>query len=170
MVFANWALVILTIVLVVVTIYYAVYTRKMAKIMAREFELRVAPFLVVEQVTTSPGTSSKSYIPLIYNKGSLPVYVKKVVLEWYYKELPNKIFRAETKIDKVLGGSESVPYGQSKITLAKESMVTQDFQKNMDFDFRQLLGLSQGKIYCTYIDIINGTEQKTADLYTLEHL
>jgi hypothetical protein len=69
-----------------------------------------------------------------------------------------------------MGGSESVPYGQSKITLAKESMVTQDFQKNMDFDFRQLLGLSQGKIYCTYIDIINGTEQKTADLYTLEHL
>jgi len=169
MVFANWALVILTIVLVIVTIYYAVYTRKMAKIMTREFELRVAPFIVVEQVTTSPGTSSKSYIPVICNKGSLSVLVEKVVLEWYYKELPNKIYREETKIHKVLGSGESVPYGQSKITLKKESMVTQDFQKSMDLDFPQLLGLSQGKIYCTYIDI-NGKEQKTGDLYPLEHL
>jgi hypothetical protein len=176
LVFANWALVVLTLGLLIVTIIYAVYTRKladdtkrMADIMIREFELRIAPIIVVEQVGGPLGKHQIEYHPVIRNKGSLPVHIKKVILEWWYKGSPNSKHRKERAIDKVLGREESLRYEQCFITLRKEDMLIGEFENSKDLDFPQLLLRAEGTIYCIYVDV-NGNEKTTTELYRLKHL
>lgn len=180
---ANWALVsltvvlvILTLVLVIVTIVYVCHTRRladdtkiMADIMVREFELRIAPFIVIDQLSHSGGGNSKEYQPVICNKGSLPVHIKRVVLEWWYKESPGKTYQKYGKIEKTLGRDESTKWGDYVIKLNKTDMVKEDFEQSQSLDFIQLRTLAQGKIYCVYTDV-NGKEQKTRDLHFLETL
>jgi len=173
---ANTALIILTLVLVIVTVIYVRHTKKladdtkrMADMMVREFELRIAPFIVIDQLSSTRGKNSKQYEPIISNKGSLPVPIKKIVLEWWYKESPGKTHPKETVINKTLGGGESTKYREYVITLNKGDMVTDDFEQSKNLDFIQLLALAQGKIYCIYADV-DGKEQKTGDLKFFETL
>jgi hypothetical protein len=156
------------VVLVVVTYKYMQHTKRMANIMAREFELRIAPFIIIE-LSTSGGRSSKHFQPVICNKGSLPVLIKRIVLEWRYKDSPANSYRKETKIDKALGKGESTKLGDYVIKLTKEDMERDDYKESQNLDFIQLLTLAKGKLYCIYADV-DGKEQKTRDLKFLETL
>lgn len=144
-------------------------TKRMADIMVREFELTVSPFIVIDRLSTSGGRSSKEYQPVITNKGSLPVRIKSVVLEWRYKELPDKVYPKETPIDIVLGKNESTGHGDHVIKIRKHDMEKDDFEASGESEFIQLLPLAEGKIYCTYTDAA-GNERKTGVLRTLESL
>jgi len=80
MIMANWALVVLTLGLLIVTIIYAVYTRKladdtkgMADIMVREFELKVAPIIDIRLGTRSHSREGFQIQCLLSNLGSYPV-------------------------------------------------------------------------------------------------
>jgi hypothetical protein len=175
MIMANWALVILTLGLLIVTIIYAVYTRKladdtkrMADIMVQEFELRIAPFIVIDQLPSTRGTNVREYHPMITNKGFLTVHIMKIILEGWSKGTPSKIFRKERKIDKFLGRNESIPYGQFVIQLRKNDVPIDTLEEGKGSDFNQFLDSSQGKIYFTYVDR-DEKEQRTRDHY-LEHL
>jgi hypothetical protein len=183
MVFASWALVIATMVLALITFFYMRHTRglaehtqrlanetkRMADIMAREFELRIAPFIIIDQLSPLGGRSSKHFQPVICNKGSLPVLIKRIVLEWWYKDTPAKSYRKEAKIDKALGKGESTKSGDYVIKLTKEDMEMDNYKESQNLEFIQLLALAQGKIYCIYADV-DGKEQKTGDLLFLETL
>jgi hypothetical protein len=171
----NIASIIIAVALVVVTYLYMQHTKRladdtkrMADIMAREFELRIAPFIIIE-LSTSGGRSSKHFQPVICNKGSLPVLIKRIVLEWWYKDLPANSYRKETKIDKALGKGESTKSGDYVIKLTKEDMERDDYKESQNLDFIQLLTLAKGKLYCIYADV-DGKEQKTRDLKFLETL
>jgi hypothetical protein len=117
-------------------------TKRMADMMVREFELRIAPFIVIDQLSSARGKNSKQYDPIISNKGSLLVPIKKIVQEWWYKESPGKTYRKETVIDKTLGKGESTRYQEYVIMLNKGDMVTDDFEQSKDLDFIQLLPLA----------------------------
>jgi hypothetical protein len=168
MIFINIINMVAIVVLVVVTYKYMQHTKRMANIMAREFELRIAPFIIIE-LSTSGGKSSKHFQPVICNKGSLPVLIKRIVLEWWYKDSPANNYRKETKIDKVLGKGESTNSGDYVIKLTKEDMERDDYKESQNLDFIQLLTLAKGKLYCIYADV-DGKEQKTGDLKFLETL
>jgi hypothetical protein len=143
--------------------------KRMADIMVREFELSIAPIIVVDQVGGPLGKHQIEYHPVIRHKGSLPVHIKKVILEWWYKGSPNSKHRKERAIDKVLGREESLRYEQCFITLRKEDMLIGEFENSKDLDFPQLLLRAEGTIYCIYVDV-NGNEKTTTELYRLKHL
>lgn len=168
MTFINIINMVATVVLVVVTYKYMQHTKSMANIMARGFELRIAPFIIIE-LSTSGGRSSKHFQPVICNKGSLPVLIKRIVLEWWYKDSPANSYRKETKIDKALGKGESTKSGDYVIKLTKEDMERDDYKESQNLDFIQLLTLAKGKLSCIYADV-DGKEQKTRDLKFLETL
>jgi hypothetical protein len=156
-------LIILNLVLVFLTIVYLRHTKRMTNIMVQEFELRIAPILVADPPSSKRGKDDRSYQPIISNKGSLPVKVKAVVIEWWQKESSHKTYEKNKIINRILGVGESTRYGECEITIKKLDMMKDDFEKQKDWDLNQLLSLYQGRLYCTYIDV-NGKEQKTRDL------
>lgn len=181
-VFANWALVIATMVLALITFFYMRHTRRlaedtnrlahetkrMADIMAQEFELKIAPFLFVDPQFSHSGQGNRSKLiqPKIYNKGFSPVYIVKIILEWWYRESPNKPSEIITKIDRFLGSNEFIPF---EIPLDKGVMERDDFVRSKNLDFNTLLGLAEGRIYAIYKDR-EGNEYKSRVLLPLEHL
>jgi len=91
-------------------------TKRMADIMAQEFELKIAPIIQIEKRDASFSGDSGATNFEIINKGSLPVNIVKIVLEWWHRELPDRIDKKEVEIDKVLGG---VNRGNSRYNLIK---------------------------------------------------
>ena len=119
----NIASIIIAVALVVVTYLYMRHTKKladdtkrMADIMAQEFELKIAPIIQIEKRDASFSGDSGATNFEIINKGSLPVNIVKIVLEWWHRELPDRIDKKEVEIDKVLGG---VNRGNSRYNLIK---------------------------------------------------
>jgi hypothetical protein len=153
------------VVLVLVTYKYMQHTKKMADIMAQEFELRIAPFIVIDQLPSTRGTNVREYHPTIANKGFLTVHIMKIILEGWPEGTPSKIFRKEVKIDKFLGRNESIPF---VIQLRKNDVPIGTPEEIKGSDFNQFLDSSQGKIYFTYVDR-DEKEQRTRDHY-LERL
>jgi len=156
--------------LVVVTYLYMRYTKRladetkrMANIMVKGFELKIAPIIQIEKRDGSFHGNFGSRNSEIINKGSLPAHIAKIVLEWWYEELPDKVYRKEEIIDKVLGEGEPRKFA---ITVNKSDMLKDDFEKSKNLGLNQLLGLSKARIYATYIDR-NGNEYKTRD-FSLE--
>ena len=175
MVFANWALVIATMVLALITFFYMRQTKKqanqterMADIMVKEFDLRIAPFIVIDQLSITQGTTVREYHPVISNKGFFPVHIIKIILEGWLKESPLENFRKEIKIDKTLGRNDSTKYGDIVIQLRKSELTINTSEKGKDYNFNQLLDSSEGIIYFTCVGR-DGKEQKTSGRY-YEHL
>jgi hypothetical protein len=165
MVFANWALVITTMVLALITFFYMRHTKRladdtkrMADIMAQEFESKIAPIIQIEKRDGSLQGDFGSRNFEIMNKGSLPVHIAKIVLEWWYKELPKTIDTKELIIDKVLGGGESRTF---TIKSNKGDLLRNNSERK-DLSFYQLRGLVTGKIHAICTDR-NGNELKTRD-------
>ena len=182
LVFLTVVLVILNLILVIVTIVYVRHTNRladdtknMADIMVREFELRITPILVAYQIPTTRGKDIRIYRPIVSNIGSLPVQIKEVVLEWGQKNpcphrgsrRPDERYKKNKTVGRILGKGESTYYGECDIAIEKVDMMKDDFEEQKDSDLNQLLGLCQGILYCTYIDI-NGKEQNTRDLHYWE--
>jgi hypothetical protein len=165
MIFANWTLVILTIVLVIVTIYYAVYTRRMTKIMEREFELRIAPFLVFDCSPYQVGKSNRTYRLKISNKGSLARNIKEVVLEFWPMGQPERTKQKVARINKLLGPDDPpIDLIGDEISITRNDIITENSEKESETNLNQILKSYQGKVYCIYIDI-DGNEQKTGEKF-----
>jgi len=172
MVFASWALVIATIVLAFITFFYMSHTKRladdtkrMADIMAQEFELKIAPIIQIEK---RDGSFQENFGLLnfeIINKGSLPSHIAKIVLEWWYEEVPDKIHRKKVIIDKVLGGGEPREF---KLPFFKDEMIKGGFEESKNRSFDMLMALAKGKIYAIHKDR-NGNQHKTRD-FPLEGL
>jgi len=167
MVFASLVLAGATAALAIITFFYMRHTKKMADIMVQEFNLKIAPILEVK-VGSTEEESLKEYRPVISNKGFLPVHIKRIILEWWYKEQPSVKYTKQMEVDELLGRKESIKR-QVTITLGEEEMRKDCFEKSKKSKFKQLLTLAEGRIYCTYLNI-NGREQKTGELYHLENL
>jgi len=111
LVIANIALVLVTFVLVLVTWRYTGHTRKqanetkrMADIMVREYELKTSPLIEFQPGPHSPGEIKLS----LYNRGFLPVQIKKVVFEWWDVNNQDKIYVKENEINKMLNKEEPI--------------------------------------------------------------
>jgi len=155
--------------LLAVTYMYMRHTKRMADIMAQEFELRTAPFIVGEgeQVPCefpAGAIGAKIFKPKITNIGFQPVRIVRIVLAWWYKKSPSQVYPKLTNIDCFLKINDPKEF---RIPFDKGDMIKDEESKNLDFP--QLRRLSSGKIYAVYIDK-NGNERKTMDLYTLENL
>lgn len=169
--FESWAIVIITIALLIVTYLYMQHTKRladdtkrMADIMGQEFELRIAPFIVVDRLPWTGGINSREYHPVVTNRGFLPIHIVNIILEGWSRKSPSMVFRTETKIDKTLGSNDSIKEGECIITLRKSDVSIEDIGESEDTDFNNFLYSSEGKIYFTYLDR-NGEEQKTIGKY-----
>jgi hypothetical protein len=174
MVFANWALVIATMVLALITFFYMRHTKRladdtkrMADIMVQEFEIRVTPLLVIKRLPSNTGSTRELHF-IVTNRGFLPVHITKIIFEGWPKVSPSRIFRKETNIDKILGQNESSKGGDIFVQLRKGDISILTPEESKDFNMDQFLNLCQGKIYFTYIDI-HWNEQQTRD-WSLEQL
>ncbi len=174
MVFANWVLVIATVVLALITFFYmrhtkmlADETKRMADIMSQEFGIRVTPLLVIKRLPNNTG-STREFHFIVTNGGFLPVHIAKIIFEGWPKSSPFRIFRKETKIDRTLVQNESSKGGDIFIQLRKSDISILTAEESKDFDMDQFLNHCQGKIYFTYIDI-HWNEQQTRD-WNLEQL
>jgi hypothetical protein len=171
---ANWALVIATIVLAVITFFYMRHTRRladdtnrmaddtrrMADAVVQESKSQIASNIPIEKRGGSFAGNYGSQDYDLINKGASPVRVSKFVLQWWYKRSPDKIYTmAEVLIDKLLGAGESQLV---KIPINKSDMVKDDFQESKNLSLHQLRGLAKGRAYAIYIDR-NGNEGKTRD-------
>lgn len=114
---ANWAVVILTLGLVIVTFWYMRHTKRladdtkrMADIMARDYEDKVAPLIDVEVRSASHYTGGFEIPCFISNLGEYPVRAKKLVMEWWYRKKPSQRRRVERALDdKLLKRGEPIP-------------------------------------------------------------
>jgi hypothetical protein len=174
---ANWALVMTTMVLALITFFYMRHTRRladetkrMANIMVREFELRVTPFLVIDPLSWTRSGDFKTYLPILTNRGFLSVRITKVILEWWYKKEPDKIHIFPQIFDKVLAKDESTRHGECRIPFNKGDMIKEHADGIKDLDFNQLLAMSEGNFYCIYEDITTKEQKKTGTLKHLDNL
>lgn len=120
----------LTLVLICVTIYYALQNRKMVSEMAAAREAAVVPKLVLEWTMTS----STVALPTLHNVGPGPALRVNVML--HYAPLPGKQERAKTRPWKA---NMMVP-GESKQFLPIESDFTGSMQtEEMANTYREIL-------------------------------
>ncbi|MCJ7459633.1 MAG: hypothetical protein MUP17_11665 [candidate division Zixibacteria bacterium] len=115
---ANFALFIATLLLVMVTFLYVLYTKKMAEmmvkqadetkkmadIMVREYELKTSPVIEFQLRPKTPGQVNVS----LYNRGFHTVEIKKVVFEWWDVNSPDKKYVKENEINKMLNMEEPI--------------------------------------------------------------
>ena len=113
----SWALVILTLGLLIVTYMYMQHTKRladdtkrMADIMARDYEDKVAPLIEVEVKPASHSTRGFEIPCFVSNLGEYPITAKKLVMEWWYRKRPSKRTRVERALDdKLLKRGEPIP-------------------------------------------------------------
>ncbi len=67
--------------LVIVTYFYMRHTKRMADIMVREYELKISPFIEIELTYKSRGELNFT----LFNRGTIPVDIEKVVFEWWFR-------------------------------------------------------------------------------------
>jgi hypothetical protein len=103
---ANWAIVILTIALVLATGYYAWHTRKlaldtkrMADIMAADYEQRIRPLL---QIDWHSHDVSEAEV-MLTNKGQNSLELKRVTLVWVFRADIQHQFEIEQNHLNMLG-------------------------------------------------------------------
>jgi len=105
----SGALVLATGGLVWVTLVYARATKRMADVMQKEFELRVAP-LVEPSIYIHRDALDPMASITVENIGSYPVYFSHIYYRWWHREKPADIFKDETQhVNKWIekeGGSE----------------------------------------------------------------
>ena len=139
-------------------------TKRMADMMVQEFELKIAPILQIEKRGGSYDGKYGSQNFDVINKGSSPIRVARVVLEWWYDKSPDKIHRKEEVIDKELAGGEPRRF---TISVSKGDLLRDDFKEARDLSLHQLRAQVRGRIHAICIDR-NGSEHKTRD-FPLEH-
>jgi hypothetical protein len=88
----SGALFLATVGLVIVTIIYARATKKMADVMQKEFELRVAPLIEPEIYVHKDALDPMASIA-VKNVGSYPVYFSHIFYRWWHREKPADIFK-----------------------------------------------------------------------------
>lgn len=105
----SGALALATAILACITNKYMKATKKMADVMQREFELRVAPFIEPEIYVHKDALDPMVSIT-IKNMGSYPVYFSHIFFRWWHREKPADISKNEIQhVEKWLekeGGCE----------------------------------------------------------------
>lgn len=167
MIMANWALVVLTLGLLIVTIIYAVYTRKladdtkrMADIMVREFELKVAPIIDIRLGTRSHSSEGFQIQCLLSNLGSYPVRPNKIVMKWWYKMDLTRSHLIEIKLDKSLdkGNPITVP-----IKIRDDEIVTPDIPESEKLSGYHLGRIVVASIWLEFYDM-TGKARRTSEM------
>jgi hypothetical protein len=114
MVFANWALVVLTLGLLIATIIYlyqtkrlSIHTKRMADTLVKDYELKVRPLLDFK--ISSRGCSGEGYNlhAEFYNAGEIPLRLKDLELIWWFKSQSETLYRIKKTLDYTIYKQQS---------------------------------------------------------------
>ena len=139
MVFANWALVILTLGLLIVTIVYLYQTKslstnskRMADTLVKDYELKVRPLLDFK--ISSRGCSGEGYTLYVkfFNAGEIPLRLKSLELIWWFKSQSEMRYLIKKTLDQTIYKQQ--PWEKSIIFNENE------FRKHQPEETRSLVG------------------------------
>lgn len=178
---ANFALFIATLLLVIVTFLYVLYTRRMADtmvkqaaetkrmadIMTKEFELKVSS--IVEAIVNRRQHTVQGFSigVEVYNRGFYPVFLKEVILDWWYikdKKIGDSIHSKQ--INKFLSPKEPITIS---LDFGDDQLQKEEFRESKELNSSQLGRITAGIIYAVYKDDFRNSPQRSIEV-SLEHL
>ena len=167
MVFANWALVIATMVLALITFFYMRHTKRladdtkrMADIMVREFELKVVPIIDIQIGSRMHSSQGFGIQVKIFNRGFYPVRTGKILMRWWYKKGQPSSRVIEKNLNKLLDKDNPI---------TETLQLRDDEVKNPDVpETQNLNGYHLGRIVAASIwlefDDMTGKVQRTREI------
>ena len=137
---------ILVLALVIVTYFYMRHTKRMADIMVMEYELKVSPFIEIELTYKSRGELDFT----LFNRGTIPVDIDKVVFEWWFRGKKDKTWTIDLKIDEALTKEKPI---LKPLSYSINNMVKDEFPESKQMSPEQLYHSIEGKIYAFFWNI-----------------
>lgn len=168
----SWALVILTLGLLIVTYMYMRHTKRladdtkrmadgtkrMADIMARDYEDKVAPLIDVEVKPASHSARGFRIPCFVSNLGEYPITANKLVMEWWYRKKPSQRRRLERALDdKLLKRGEPIPV---EMHLTDGVIKNEEIPETLERQGYNLGILVAASIWLEFLDK-NGTPRQT---------
>lgn len=168
----SWALVILTLGLLIVTYMYMRHTKRLANdtrrmaddtkrtadIMAGDYEDKVAPLIDVEIRPASHFGRSFKIPCFISNLGEYPITAKKLVMEWCYRKERSKCRRVEKVLDdKLLKKGDPIPV---EMHLEDDVIKNEEIPETLEREGYKLGKLVAASIWLEFLDK-NNTPRET---------
>ncbi len=100
------AIVILTGALVWVTLKYVNHTKRMANIMAQEFETKIRPLLEIENVHSDHREGGYLIKFYLSNYGVLPIKLDRLQLVWWFSDQDSKVYKKDFPFRKTIGAQQ----------------------------------------------------------------
>jgi hypothetical protein len=151
LVIANFALVAVTIGLVIVTWLYVGHTKRladdtkrMADMIGREFELKMS-FVELEITYAYHCEIGLS----IFNEGIFPVEIQKVIFRWWPRNKPDVINEIERVCGKTVSNKTKIDY---PIRLFEQDFIKEEFPDGKGKSLKEIVGLIDGEVYATFIN------------------
>jgi hypothetical protein len=169
---ANWALVIATIVLAVITFFYMRHTKRqadetkiMADVMVRDFEFKVSPLIDIQTGTRSHSSRGFEIEVRVFNRGFCVVRTDQIVMSWCYKEAQVPCSQIKKKIDELLDKDNSIT---ETFQLADDDIKTPAVPESENLEGYHLGRIVKASIWLEFFDVA-GRIQKTRPM-TLDPL
>ena len=155
---ANWALVILTFGLVIVTFLYMRHTKRMADIMAREYESKVTPLVDIKISRRHSSEGFKIQCTLV-NRGFRAIRTQKLVMKWWYKNQPaTSHLKVEELADGIL--DKDGPISRT-ITIRDDEIKNPEISETQSLEGYHLGKIVAARIWLDFYDV-EGQVQSTA--------
>ena len=122
------ALVLVTLALVVVTWMYARHTKRIADIMVKDYETRLAPLLDVVAGKASSNIDLYEQRLSIYNRGAYAASVRNVELIIYLRDSPDTYEKRTLKEESINLAPNSEPL-QFPLIIRREEIANEDIRK-----------------------------------------
>jgi hypothetical protein len=158
---SNIASIVVAVALVVVTYLYMRHTKRMADIMVREFELKVAPIIDIRLGTRSHSSEGFEIQCLLSNLGFYPVRADKVVMKWWYKMETTRSRLIEMRLDKSL--DKGNPPITVPIKLRDSEIVTPEFPESEKLSGYHLGRIIAASIWLEFYDM-TGKARRTREM------
>lgn len=170
MVFANWALVILTLGLLIATVVYlyqtkrlSADTKRMADTLVKDYELKVRPIL---DFKISRGCSGEGYTAYLkfFNAGEIPIRLKNLELIWWFKSQSEMRYLIKKTLDQTIYKQQ--PWEKSIIFNENE------FRKHQPEETKSLVGLNfynriSGILKVEYFDVYDRPQYQEIPIESL---
>lgn len=152
-------LVLVTIVLAGITFWYAKHTKRIADIMARDYESKVSPLIELVRGNGSINLDSYNQQINLFNRGSVVVFIRDIKLRAYLKDRPDVyvVDPLNSNIKEIFPDSEpkslAIQIRRSEINNETIRDTSNKFQDNIRFKVEMEIAGPDGIYQARHYDI-----------------
>lgn len=145
--------------LLAVTYMYMRHTKRMADIMVRDYETKVAPLIDIQVGMKSHSSRGFRIEFKLFNRGFYPVRTERIVLKWWYKNAPKRPYLVSKELHTYLDKDRPI---SEAVELHDDNFKKQEFPESMQLHGSNLGKIVSASVWLNFYDV-RGRRQKSPE-------